>query len=95
LEKLHLILNLTPFYSTPILRVLRSYIKLQYQIDDIDRKLLHEISNGVKTKDLPDKIRISLSNVEQRKRNLKKLFELPDLSEDNKLVAEARINSII
>lgn len=89
------IINYKLYYGRPILQILRTYISLQDKIDDLDRRMLYEISNGYKTKDLPGRINISLSNVEQRKRNLKKNLGLHASAEDSQLIAAARSKVII
>lgn len=63
-----------PFYSTAVLQSIRKHLNKDYVLDQTDRKLLYYISRGMLTKNLPEKLHISLSSVERRKRNLKAMM---------------------
>ena len=58
-------------------------------IDDKNRKILHLLSQGVKTKNLAAPLDISLSAVEKRKKQLRDIFEVYD-GQDETLLNEAR-----
>lgn len=58
-------------------------------LDDIDRRLLHELTSGTKMKELPGVLNLSRGGVERRKRNLKMIFELEDQG-DRELIKAAR-----
>ncbi len=63
-----------PYYSHSILKLVRQLISNDYDLDQIDRKMLYHLSLGAKTKDLPDIINLSLAGVERRKRRLNQIF---------------------
>ena len=47
-----------------------------YSFDNIDRKILYELSIGTRMKDLPDIIPLSIAGIEKRKRHLKQIFNI-------------------
>jgi DNA-binding NarL/FixJ family response regulator len=68
------VINHVPYYSNSILKLLRQHISNDYNLDNIDRQLLYQLSLGTKTKDLPNMIPLSLPAIEKRKRKLNILF---------------------
>ena len=65
-----------PYYSKRILHLLKKVTTTDFSLDDIDRRILHELSKGAKMKELPDILYISLAAIEKRKRRLKELFDV-------------------
>ena len=88
------VVNHIPFYSKSILRMLRSRITSDISLDRRDRLILHHLSRGVRTKDLPKLVHLSNSGIEHRKRNLKKLFNV-ECKSDRFLLEEARQKGFI
>lgn len=78
-----------PFYSGTVNSHIRKTITSDIVIDEKNRKILHLLSQGVKTKNLASHLDMSLSAVEKRKRQLKELFCVDD-GEDETLLDEAR-----
>ena len=89
----HMIYDI-PFYSKSILKLMRQYISNDYNLDDIDRKILDLLSNGVKTKEIPEIISLSLPGVERRKKRLNEIFNNPR-SSDKLLLKRAKENGYI
>lgn len=83
------VLNNPPFYSGTVNSHIRKTITSDIVIDDKNRKILHLLSQGVKTKNLTAHIDISLSAIEKRKKQLKELFSVQD-GQDETLLKEAR-----
>ena len=83
------VLHKPPFYSGTVNSYIRKSISSDIVIDEKNRKILHLLSQGVKTKNLVDHLDISLSAVEKRKKQLKDLF-LVDDGQDETLLKEAR-----
>ncbi|WP_341217050.1 DNA-binding response regulator [uncultured Wocania sp.] len=83
------VLNNPPFYSGTVNNHIRRTITSDIVIDDKNRKILHLLSQGVKTKNLAAHLDISLSAVEKRKKQLKELFSVQD-GQDETLLKEAR-----
>ncbi len=83
------VLNNPPFYSGTVNSHIRKSITSDIVIDDKSRKILHLLSQGVKTKNLASHLDISLSAVEKRKKQLREIFEVSD-GQDETLLNEAR-----
>ena len=83
------VLNNPPFYSGTVNSYIRKVLTSDIVIDEKNRKILHLLSQGVKTKSLATHLDISLSAVEKRKKHLKELFLVQD-GQDESLLKEAR-----
>ncbi|WP_317044360.1 response regulator [Confluentibacter citreus] len=83
------VLKNPPFYSGTVNSHIRKSITADIVIDEKNRKILHLLSQGVKTKNLATHLDISLSAVEKRKKQLKYLFSVED-GQDETLLEEAR-----
>ena len=88
------VLSNPPFYSGTVNNYLRKAITNDIVIDDKNRKILHLLSQGVKTKNLASYLDMSLSAVEKRKKQLKDLFSIDD-GQDETLLKEARAKGFI
>lgn len=75
-----------PYYGQKISRILRTKMKYNFTLDQVDRKILYQLSLGTKTKDLPEQINLSLRAIENRKRKLKEIFDIE--GGDNKLLLQ-------
>ncbi|MCX7550962.1 DNA-binding response regulator [Xanthomarina sp. F2636L] len=78
-----------PFYSGTVNSIIRKSISNDIVVDEINRKILYLLSQGIKTKSLTDHISLSMSAIEKRKKYLKELFIITDGS-DETLLEEAR-----
>ncbi|WMI66329.1 response regulator [Aestuariibaculum sp. YM273] len=78
-----------PFYSGTVNSYIRKVDSSDIVIDDKNRKILHLLSQGVKTKNLAPHLDISLSAVEKRKKQLREIFDVQD-GQDETLIEEAR-----
>lgn len=88
------VLNNPPFYSGTVSSYLKKTITSDIYVDEKNRKILHLLSQGVKTKNLAEHLELSLSAVEKRKKHLKILFLVED-GEDETLINEARKKGFI
>jgi len=88
------VLNNPPFYSGTVNSIVRKSITNDIDIDDVDRKILYLLSQGIRTKSLKDHIDMSMSAIEKRKKHLKLLFDVQD-GNDETLLLEARRNGFI
>lgn len=88
------VLNNPPFYSGTVNSIVRKSITNDIDIDDVDRKILYLLSQGIRTKSLKDHIDMSMSAIEKRKKHLKLLFDVQD-GNDETLLSEARRNGFI
>jgi hypothetical protein len=76
------------------MKLLRSEISNDYLIDDIDRKIIHELSIGTRMKDLPNSVPLSITAIERRKRQIKQLFGV-NSADDKDLILMARDKGFI
>ncbi len=88
------VLNNPPFYSGTVNSIVRKSITNDIDLDDVDRKILYLLSQGVRTKSLKDHIDMSMSAIEKRKKQLKLLFDVQD-GNDETLLDEARRKGFI
>jgi DNA-binding NarL/FixJ family response regulator len=83
------ILKSPPYYSSTVNNFVKKSFTSEIYVDDINRKILHLLSQGVKTKSLNEYINLSTSALEKRKKQLKFLFSVED-GKDESLLREAR-----
>ncbi len=88
------VLNNPPFYSGTVNSFMRKAITSDIVIDEKNRKILHLLSQGVKTKNLASHLDLSLSAVEKRKKQLREIFEVRD-GQDETLVDAARSKGFV
>ena len=88
-EAFQLILDNPPYYSSTVKGFVNTTISSDIHLDDINRKILHLLSQGIKTKSLKQHIDLSMSAIEKRKKQLKLLFNVED-GKDETLLNEAR-----
>jgi DNA-binding NarL/FixJ family response regulator len=83
------ILKSPPYYSSTVNNFVKKTITSDIFVDAINRKILHLLSQGIKTQSLKDYISLSTSGIEKRKKHLKLLFSVED-GKDETLLKEAR-----
>lgn len=88
------VLNDPPYYSKTVMKLLRNQVSNDYLLDDIDRKIIYELSIGTKTKDLPAQVPLSITGIEKRKRLLKQIFDI-DGTDDRELILVAKEKGFI
>lgn len=88
------VLERKTYYSHTITNLLRKQIQSDLILDANDRKILYFLSKGLKTKDLPEKIPLSLAAIEKRKKLMKEAFEV-DAKNDLALVIKAKDNGFL
>lgn len=88
------ILASPPYYSSTVNTFLNTTITSDIYLDEVNRKILHLLSQGVKTKTLKEHIDLSMSAIEKRKKHLKLLFDVED-GKDETLLKEARIKGFL
>lgn len=64
------------YYSNTVNTLLRSTVASDFVLDKIDRAILYYLSKGLKTKDLPQNVPLSLAGIEKRKRIMKEVFDI-------------------
>jgi DNA-binding NarL/FixJ family response regulator len=88
------ILKDSSYYSETILNLMRKKLTSDFVLDDLDIKILQEISNGARMKELTDIIPLSKTGIERRKKNLKNVFKVKNDS-DRDLIIKAREKGFI
>jgi len=83
-----------PYYSKTVVKLLRKHISNEFILDEIDRRLLYELSLGTKMKDLPKIIPLSIAGIEKRKRHLKQIFNVSS-ADDRELLIVAKEKGFI
>lgn len=73
-EAIQNVIHDVPYYSNPILKLVRQHISNDFNLDNIDRQMLYHLSLGSKTKELPEVIHLSIAGIEKRKRRLNQIF---------------------
>ncbi len=76
-----------PYYSKSVIKLMRNQASNNFMIDDIDRKLLYELSRGTKMNELPQILPLSKAAIERRKRLLKEVFNVNNKSDRELLEA--------
>ena len=94
IKTIQVVLNDPPYYSSTVMKLLRKQISNDFLLDNIDRRILYELSIGTKMKDLPDVLPLSIAGIEKRKRQLKHMFNVKD-SDDKDLIFIAREKGFI
>lgn len=94
LEAIKEVIRTPPYYSISILNSMRKQILMRDMIDATDRKIIYELSNGCKTKDLPTLVPMSMAGIEKRKRVLKEIFGVKNL-DDRALISAAKEKGFI
>ncbi len=88
------VINNETYYSQSIQKMLDQSEMEAIEIDLFDKQILFHISKGTKTKDIPQYVPISLSAIEKRKLNLKKILNINDET-DIELVREAKNRGLL
>ncbi len=85
-----------PFYSNTVVKFLNkiNLRKDKGQFDDNDIKILMHLENGIMTKNLADYINLSLSSIEKKKSNMRKVLEVKK-GNDEDLVRVAKEKGLI
>lgn len=83
------ILSSPPYYSSTVNNYVKRTITSEIYLDEHNRKILHLLSQGIKTRSLAEYLPISISAIEKRKKQLKLLFDVED-GKDETLLREAK-----
>lgn len=94
IETIDTIINDPPYYSKTVIKLLRKQVANDFLLDNIDRKILYELSVGTRMKDLPNILPLSIAGIEKRKRHLKHLFNIKSV-DDRELLLVAKEKGFI
>ncbi|WP_445453563.1 response regulator [Flavobacterium sp. 25HG05S-40] len=88
------IINSESYYSQTVIKLVGQAQYNNIELDAFDKQILFHLSKGVKTKDLPQYIPLSLSAIEKRKLNIREILEVKG-STDVDLINEAKTKGVI
>lgn len=88
------IINNESYYSQTVIKLVGQAQYNNIELDAFDKQILFHLSKGVKTKDLPQYIPLSLSAIEKRKLNIREILEVTGGS-DIDLINEAKVKGVI
>lgn len=94
IEAINRVISNPPYYSKTVIEMLRKNVSSKIMLDDIDRKILYELSIGSKMKELPNVIPLSKAGIEKRKRILYSVFNIKENS-DRQLIIKAKSSGFI
>jgi DNA-binding NarL/FixJ family response regulator len=89
IESIENVIQGIPSYTVSVLKHIRQHMTNDFVLDTIDRQLLYHLSEGTKTKDLPEILPLSLRGVEKRKHKLKQLLGT-QINSDKELIKNAK-----
>ena len=87
------VLTNPPYYSKTVMKLFRNQLTNDFILDDIDRKILYELSLGTKLKNI-ENVPLSTSGILKRKRHLMQIFDL-ESSDDRGLIIMAKEKGFI
>jgi len=82
------------YYSQTVITLVGQAQYNNIELDAFDRQILFHLSKGIKTKDLPQYIPLSLSAIEKRKLNIRETLEVQGAN-DVDLINEAKRKGVI
>lgn len=88
------VINEPPYYSKTILKILRKKVSDQFILDELDRKILYELSIGSRVKEMTNFIPLSEAAIEKRKRQLKRVFNVNEKG-NRELILKAKAEGYI
>ena len=88
------IINNESYYSQTVIKLVGQAKYNDIELDAFDKQILFHFSKGVKTKDLPQYIPLSLSAIEKRKLNIREILEVKG-GNDIDLINEAKTKGVI
>ena len=82
------------YYSQTVVKFVNQGNGDSINVDAFDKQILYQLSKGVKTKDIPSYVPLSLSAVEKRKLHLKELLDVKG-GTDSDLVKKAKDKGLL
>lgn len=89
-------MNNFPYYSSTVSKFFRSQSSSSGEsvLDEVNKKIIYYLAKGLKTKDLPSHVHLSLSAVEKRKAEIVNIFGL-EKSSVEEILKEAKKRGFI
>lgn len=78
------------YYSQTARNCLKAVANLYDGLDSYDRRIIFLLTKGIKTKNIPEHLSISLSAVDKRKAKIRLFFDIPKGGSDDDIIKEAQ-----
>ncbi len=78
------------YYSQTARNCLKAVANLYDGLDSYDRRIIFLLAKGIKTKNIPEHLPISLSAVDKRKAKIRLFFDIPKGGSDEEIIKEAQ-----
>jgi DNA-binding NarL/FixJ family response regulator len=88
------VLNDKFYFGKGVQEMMRKEMGNDFFLDELDRKILYELSRGTKTANLPEILPLSLSSIARRKRKLKEFMGVEG-EDDKELLEKARQGGLL
>lgn len=77
------------YYSHVVMNIVLTMVNNAFTFDSCDQQIIYFLSKGVKTKNIPEHVYLSLSAVEKRKLQIKEFFKIRG-GNDEDIIREAK-----
>jgi DNA-binding NarL/FixJ family response regulator len=77
------------FYSNTVKQALKDITSRAFYLDNLNRQIVYLLAKGIKTKNLPEHLPLSISAIDKRKVQIKDYFNL-EKGNDEDIIREAR-----
>ena len=94
LKAIECVLEGGTYYSFTANKSLKEVGTNNYALDSYDRRIISLLAKGIKTKNLPDHIGISISAIDKRIAQIKEFFDIQK-GNDEDVIQEARKRGLI
>lgn len=83
-----------PYTSKTVVETTAELHQKSIFLDELNRKIITLLASGVKTKSLPDQLKISISTIDKRKAQIRHFFEI-EVGTDEDIVLQAKKHGLI
>lgn len=94
LRSVDVVLENTSYYSTTVSHSLRTVQAKSLYLDTYNRRIITLLAQGVKTKNMPLHLNLSISAIDKRKAQIKDVFGVPKGSDED-IIDQAKRNGLI
>ncbi|HLA55410.1 MAG TPA: response regulator [Flavobacterium sp.] len=82
------------YYSDTVKRSIKELLSKDFYLDNYNRQIVLLLSQGIKTKNLPDYIPLSISAIDKRKSQIKDYFNISK-GNDDEIIREAKRTGLV
>lgn len=82
------------YYSATVKQSLKTMYAKEIYLDTFNRRIITLLAKGIKTKNLPQHLNLSMSAIDKRKAQIKEIFNI-DKGTDEDIIREAKSNGFI